>query len=56
MISFDQIANGAVITSLRETLPQLDAVILSGSTAIGHARADSDVDIAVFGVAPYNAS
>lgn len=41
--------------SLRRLLPKLDAVILFGSTATGHARADSDVDIAVFGAAPFDA-
>ena len=56
MISVNQIANSTVIAPLRETLPQIDAVILFGSTATGHARADSNVDLAVFGAASYAAS
>ena len=34
-ISFDQIANSTVIASLRETLPQIDTVILFGIAACG---------------------
>lgn len=56
MTSFQQIADGAVVSTLRVQLPALDAIILFGSTATGHARADSDVDIAVFGAAPYTGS
>ena len=56
MMSFEQIADSALIDTLCSRLPQLDAIILFGSTATGHARADSDVDIAVFGAAPFSAS
>ena len=56
MTSFEQIAGSAVASTLLKSLPALDAIILFGSTATGHARADSDVDIAVFGAAPYGAS
>ena len=35
MISFDQIANSTGIASLRETLPQIDTVILFGIAACG---------------------
>ncbi len=56
MIQFAQIAGSALVETLHRLLPQLDAVIVFGSTATGRARADSDVDIAVFGIAPYTAA
>ena len=56
MVSFDPIANSTVTALLRNTLPQIDALILFGSTATGHARADSGVDLAVFGEASYSAA
>ena len=55
MIPFDSPGQRAIVDALRAHLPQLDAVILFGSLATGHARADSDADLAVFGAAPYAA-
>lgn len=49
MPNFRQLANSAIVNTLPRHSPALDAAILLGSTATGHARADSDVDIAVFG-------
>ena len=55
MDQLEQLDQQALIGALRAQLPQLDAVIVFGSVATGRARADSDVDIAVFGPAPYEA-
>ena len=48
--------SSTVIASLRETLPQIDAVLLFGSMATDHTRADSDVGLAMFVVASSTAS
>ena len=55
MNTFEQIECSTLVSALRAQLAQLDAVIVFGSVATQRAHADSDVDVAVFGSAPYSA-